>query len=244
MKTRSYKKWAAYYNQDFWKSVNAAIEGIVHTIQNERNMRIHFIAAGLVLIGAMYIRLTSLEMIALLFAISFVLVAEMFNTAIECAADILAKNEYHPVVKIIKDVSAGAVFVAAVNAAMTGYILFNNHVELKTASILTRVRYSPWHLTLIAIFLCVACVFTVKALRGDKNLLRGGMPSGHAAVAFAIWMIVSMATLNALTSILVFFLAFMVARSRVTRGIHSLVEVIMGSFVGALLTLLIFQVLL
>ncbi|MCK4851540.1 MAG: diacylglycerol kinase [Candidatus Omnitrophica bacterium] len=228
----------------FFKSVNAALEGVIHSLHRERNMRLHFIAGFFVLIAGIYLNLDHEEIILLLFAITFVLVAEMFNTAIEHLADLIVKKEFHPVIKIVKDVSAGAVFVAAVNAGVTGYLLVANRVDLRAGGLLIRIKQSPWHITLIAMLVCVGSVLLVKVIRREESLLRGGMPSGHSAVAFAIWVSVSLLTLNPLVSGLVFLLAVLVARSRMMTGVHSIWEVLAGCIVGALSALLVFQVLL
>lgn len=240
----SSEKSENFCDKSFRKSVSAALEGIVHTLQSQRSMRLHFIVGFFVLLGGIYFDLSYMEVILLLFAIAFVLVAEMINTAIEYSADIAIKKEFHPLIKVIKDISAGAVFVASVNAGLTGYILIANRVDLHTGRLLFRIRQSPWHITLIALLVSIGCVLLIKVLRKEKDLLRGGMPSGHSAVAFAIWMIVSLVSLNALVSILVFLMAVAIARSRMAGGIHSVWEVVAGSVLGALAALLVFQVLL
>ena len=102
----------------------------------------------------------------------------------------------------------------------------------------------PGHVTLIALLVCVGLVILIKVVGGAKQLLRGGMPSGHSAVAFAVWMAIWMLTSNSLISILVFLMALLIARSRMANGIHSLWEVLAGSALGALTTLLVFQILL
>ncbi|MBU0571401.1 MAG: diacylglycerol kinase [Candidatus Omnitrophica bacterium] len=228
----------------FSESVNAALEGIVHTLQNERNMRVHFIAAFFVLIGGIYLNLDYVGIILLLFAISIVLIAEMFNTAIESLSDIVVKEQFHPIVKIIKDVSAGAVFVAALNAGLTGYMLVSGRINLYTGELLLRIRQSPGHVTLIALLVCVGLVVLIKVAGKAQHLLKGGMPSGHSAVAFAAWMAVWLLTSNSLVSILVFLMAGLIARSRMAHGTHSLWEVVAGSVLGALTMLFVFQILL
>jgi len=206
-------------------------------------MRVHFIVAFFVLIGGIYLNLDYVSVILLLFAISLVLIAEMINTAIESLSDVVTKEEFHPLIKIIKDISAGAVFVAALNAGLTGYILVSTRINLGTQEVLHRIKQSPGHITLIAILLCVGLVLFIKVIRREKHLLKGGMPSGHSAVAFAVWMAVWLITSNALVGILVLLMAVLIARSRIAPGIHSLWEVTAGSFLGALVTLFVFQVL-
>ncbi|MFA5383609.1 MAG: diacylglycerol kinase family protein [Eubacteriales bacterium] len=100
-----------------------AAEGIVYSFRTQRNMRIHFAVAVLVLFLAAFLHLSKSEFIYLLFAIFLVLIAEMINSAIELAVD-LHSLEYHPLAKVAKDVSAGAVLLAAVNSVITGILIF------------------------------------------------------------------------------------------------------------------------
>jgi diacylglycerol kinase (ATP) len=237
------RKSKNFFSSGFIRSVQVAVEGIVHTLRHERNMRIHFLFGFLVLIGGIYLNLDRFEFMFLSFAVVFVLFAEMVNTAIEYAVDLI-NDEYHPLAKVIKDIAAGAVFVGAVNAAIVGYLLFVEHVQMATSrEIFFRIRHSPWHISLITLLVIVGIVIFIKIVRREKSLLRGGLPSGHAAIAFSVWTIVSLVTMNGLVSILVFLLAFFVARSRVTNDVHNVFEVVLGSLLGILVTLVVFQVL-
>lgn len=229
------------FGSDLSASVSYALDGIVHTLRTERNMRIHFLVGFLVLVGGIYFNLSAVEYMVLTVTVSFVLVTEMFNTAVEHAVDLASKRR-NPLAKVIKDIAAGAVFVAAVNAAVVGYLIIFRQMDWASGPVLTqRFKQSPWHLTLIALIAVVGMVLAVKVIRNEKSLLRGGMPSGHAAFSFSIWVAVSFAAENSLVSILVFFLALLVTRSRVTMGVHTLWEALAGAFLGSLVTLLVFQ---
>ena len=105
------------------ESFNYAVEGIIHVLRTHRNMRLHFLAAIVVLVLALIVSVSKIELIALLLAISFVLIAEMINTAIEGAIDV-ATTSFDPMAKLAKDVAAGAVLIATVNAVAVGYIVF------------------------------------------------------------------------------------------------------------------------
>src|SRR5919198_4149535 len=91
-------------------SFRFALNGILLSFRTQRHLRIHFVAAVLVLIAGFVWRLSRAELLALVFAIAGVIVAELFNTAIEAAVD-LVTTDYHPLAKVAKDVSAGAVLV-------------------------------------------------------------------------------------------------------------------------------------
>ena len=239
---RSFRRAGKRSGNNFFASFSFALDGIVHTLRAERNMRIHFLAGFLVLLVGVYLNLSPIEFMVLSVTVSFVLVTEMFNTAVEYAVD-LAERKRNPLAKVVKDIAAGAVFVSAVNAAVVGYLIVFKQIDWANGPILAnRFKQSPWHVTLIALMVVVGLVFLVKLIRNEKSLLSGGMPSGHAAVSFSIWVAVSFITVNALVSILVFFLALLVTRSRVTLGIHNAWQALAGGFLGGLVTLLIFQV--
>ena len=98
-------------------SFNYAFEGVIYVVRTQRNMRIHFIVALAVLPLGVVLGASRFEMLALMLSVSFVLIAEMFNTALEKAID-LATSTFDPVARAAKDIAAGAVLVAAVNAAL------------------------------------------------------------------------------------------------------------------------------
>ena len=225
-------------------SFNFAFEGIIHVLRTQRNLRIHFAIAFAVLIVALIVDVTKLELIALLISVTFVLIAEMLNTAVEAAIDI-ATTSFDPMAKLAKDIAAGAVLIAAINAMAVGYIVFSGKVADRSANLLDRLRHEPAELTLVALVLTIIIVIATKAYTGRGTPLRGGVPSGHAAVAFAGWMA---ATYTAgqdhrfLVSSIALIMAFLVAQTRVESGVHSALEVAYGALVGALATLVVFQV--
>jgi diacylglycerol kinase (ATP) len=225
-------------------SFNYAFEGIIHVLRTQRNLRIHFAIAVLVLVLALVVNVTKLELIVLLIAIAFVLIAEMLNTAIEAAIDI-ATTSFDPMAKLAKDIAAGAVLIASVNALAVGYLVFSNKIADRSSSLLERLRQAPAELTLVALVLTVILVIATKAYTGRGTPLRGGIPSGHAAVAFAAWMAatyVADAKHRFLISSLALIIAFLVAQTRVESGVHSALEVTYGALMGALVTLVVFQV--
>jgi diacylglycerol kinase (ATP) len=225
-------------------SFNYAFEGIIHVLRTQRNLRIHFAVAVGVLIFALVVNVTKLELIALLISITFVLIAEMLNSAVEAAIDI-ATTSFDPMAKLAKDIAAGAVLIAAINALAVGYLVFAGKVADRSAHLLDRLRQAPAELTIVALVLTVIAVIATKAYTGRGTPLRGGIPSGHAALAFAGWIAatyVSGPHHRFLISSIALILAILVAQTRVESGVHSALEVTYGGLVGALATLLVFQV--
>ena len=228
------------------QSFNFAIEGVIHVLRRERNMRMHLALATVVLVLAFTYDVTKLELIALLLAISFVLIAEMVNTAVEETLD-LSTNSFDPRAKIAKDVAAGAVLIASVVAATIGYLIFVDRIRTPSYHLLNEVRAIPANLTVIALAITLIAVIATKAISGRGTPLRGGLPSGHAALAFGGWMAITFVTADfqhrVLISTLAFLMAFLVAQTRVESGIHSTREVAYGGLLGTLVTLLLFQTL-
>jgi diacylglycerol kinase (ATP) len=224
-------------------SFNYAFEGIIHVLRTQRNMRIHFLAAAAVLIAAIAIGVTRLELIALMISIAFVLIAEMINTAIEGAVEV-STTSFDPNAKLAKDIAAGAVLIATVNAVVVGYLVFSEAVQDSSSRLLDRIADAPAKLTLIALVLTVLIVISIKALTQRGTPLRGGLPSGHAALAFAGWMALTLFVEQQrfLVSSIGLVLALLVAQTRVESGIHSGLEVLYGAVLGAMTTLLLFQV--
>ena len=228
-----------------FESFNFAIEGVVHVLRTQRNMRIHFAIAVAVLAVAAAVGVSKLELIALLLAIAFVLVAEMINTALEGAIDV-STTAFDPMAKLAKDIAAGAVLIASVNAVAIGYLVFAGKAADKTARVLDRIRDAPAEITVVALVLTVLIVIATKAWTGKGTPLRGGLPSGHAALGFAGWMAATYIVNDShrfLISALTFIMALLVAQTRVESGVHSALEVLYGAALGALVTLAMFQVL-
>lgn len=89
----------------------------------------------------------------------------------------------------------------------------------------------------------MVCIITVivKAIFGEGTPLKGGMPSGHSAISFAIATAIALITESQTCMMLGFLMAFITAQSRVDAEVHSIWEVIVGAIFGILLTMLIFS---
>lgn len=221
---------------------NYAFEGLIYVFFTQKNMRFHFIAAIAVLTFSLFSSISRLELLILFLTISLVLVLEMVNTAIEKVVD-LYTSHYDPLARIAKNVAAGAVLVASVNAVIVGYFIFLEDLSPLTLRLFLRIRQVPSHFTFILLVLVILLIVALKGLgqAETRHFFRGGMPSGHAAIAFAVAMIISFLVSNSLIIILVFFLALLVAQSRLEAEIHTIPELIAGALVGILVVALFFQ---
>ena len=105
------------------RSFRFALEGIAAFFQSEHNAWLHFMATIAVFTLATLVGVTKTEWLALVFAIAFVWVAEIFNTCIERMMDFISDQRLKEI-KLIKDLAAGAVLVAAITALAVGAIVF------------------------------------------------------------------------------------------------------------------------
>ena len=200
-----------------------ACEGIAEALRTQRNLRIHALALALVLAAGLMARLPALEMALLLLAVALVVVAELFNTAVEAVVD-LVTGEYHPLAKFAKDVAAGAVLMAAGAAALIGLLVFFGSGRLQNIG---QRLYEP---PLLAVFVAGGLlVATLAFVAGALGKGRGRSVSLPAALAFflAAALIFAYSTLFAL--FVATSLALLVAQARVSARLDTLREVVLGA---------------
>lgn len=223
------------------ESFNCAIEGIVYVLKTQRNMRIHFAAAAVIVFLGIVLNLSRIDFLFICFAVFLVLLAEMMNTAVELIIDLIS-DTYHPLARLIKDIGAGAVMIASLNAIIIGYIVFARYLEAFLSGQIDSIRKVPLYVTFLALLtvLLVSVILKLIIHRGTPML--GGMPSVHSALAFsAATIVLLLVPYSFLVVVLTFFLALMVVQSRVAAGIHSFTETIFGALFGIALTLFLYQ---
>ncbi len=104
-------------------SFKYAYEGLMAALKEEPNLKFQFLAGLLVLILGFILRISKQEWITIIILTGLVIAVELTNTAIEAVVDGLTQ-QHHPSAKIAKDISAGAVLIAAFTAALVGIIIF------------------------------------------------------------------------------------------------------------------------
>ena len=225
----------------FIESANNAIEGILHTARTQRHLRYHLFAAVAVLIITYIFGLDRTDFLIISIAVILVLLSEMMNTAVEYVVDLLSP-EYSEQARIAKDIAAGAVFITAFGAVVVGYIVLFPYFEKMFKTGIHISKHSKEEVALISTILVLIFIIIIKAYLGKGHPLRGGMPSGHAAIAFSFWVAVSYITESFNASLFCFALAVLIAQSRVAVKAHSPLEVFVGAVFGAGITFLLFRV--
>ena len=220
--------------------VNLAIEGIIYSVKTQRHMRYHLLAALTVLLVSLVVNISRSEFILLSTAIILVLVTEMLNTALEVTIDMISED-FHPRAKIAKDIASGVVLVASVGALILAYLILYPAVREAVLDRGWRIRTVPGDvIAFVALAVVVILVIIIKAATGGGEPLRGGMPSGHAAVSFAVWVATIYLSGSVPVMILTLLLAVMISWSRWSSGVHRAREVIIGAVLGGGVTLVLF----
>ena len=214
-------------------SFNFAIEGLISALKNEKHMKVHILAAIIIVILAIVINASKVEILIISLSVSFVVITELVNTAVEAIID-LVSPERHPLAKLAKDVAAGAVLIAAINALCVGYLLFYDKLLdiFDGANKLHVIAGRKGNISILILILVSILVIVLKTFFRKGTPLEGGMPSGHSAIAFAAFGILVFMTSDVRILVLGFFMAALVAQSRVKSGIHSIREVLAGGLLG------------
>ncbi len=221
------------------QSFRHAAEGVLHTFRTQRNMRFHIFICSLVLLSGLIFRLERLEMAALLIVCALVIMAELFNTAVEVVVDMITES-YHPGAKIAKDAAAGGVLVASINAVVVGAVLFlwNGRWE----AVRVRLQQPPALYIFVTGFLLLMILLMAFKILGQKGtLLQGGVVSGHAAIAFFLATSVVFVVGNVYASLLAILLALLVAQSRLEARFHTIQEVVLGAALAIFVSVSAYQ---
>jgi diacylglycerol kinase (ATP) len=222
-----------------WRSFHHAFEGIMYATRTQPNMRVHLVIAALVLSATLVLRLERSYVIATVVLVSLVLSLELVNTAVEAIVDLLTVA-HHPLAKTAKDAAAGAVLIAAIGSAIAGYLIFYQGILSGGERVFSAVQQVPANLALIVLAVVAIATVFAKAWVGRGSPLQGGAVSGHAAIAFAAATMLAFFYQKPLAAILGYFVAFLVAQSRVEARIHNVFEVLWGAALGTLVALVIY----
>lgn len=221
------------------ESINNAIEGILHAAKTQRHIRYHLYSATVVIFTSYVLGVNRTDFLIISIVVILVLLAEMFNTAIELLVDMICP-EYNEKARAIKDAAAGAVLITAFGAAIIGYIVLFPYMNNIFDKGLQIARHSKEEITLLSLIVVLILVIILKAYFGKGHPIRGGMPSGHSAVAFSVSSSITFITQNFNIAVVSFLLATLIAHSRIVIKAHTLPEVIAGALLGVSVTTAMF----
>lgn len=225
----------------FIDSLGYAIEGILHAARSQRHIRYHLFATLILLLSCFALGINREDFIILTVMATLVLFAEMINSAIEEIVNIISPKK-NTNARIIKDMAAGAVLMISGVALIVAYYLIVPYVRFYIKNGVSIAKHTGPDIATGSIIIVLILVIVIKAYTGKGHPLRGGMPSGHSAVAFSVWVAFSYTLRNFPLSIILFIVALVVAISRVKTKIHTVSEVIVGGLVGIGVTFLLYAV--
>lgn len=227
-------------NKNVWQSFAHAFEGLSHVLWTQKHVRTQLLIVIMVLILSYTMRIEMIKVLFVLSAVAFVLIAELFNTAVEVVVNMITE-EYHPLAKIAKDVSAAGVLVASFYALLVGGGVFLSGPRI--LGFINSVHHIQPPNPIVVLLLCFGVLSLIvmlgKSRKQHGSILQGGAVSAHTAIAVMLAFIIWFVSHNTLTTILAAFLAILVAQSRVEGKIHTLAEVLWGATVAILLMVLI-----
>lgn len=238
---RSISSWPFFRVFSRWfVAADNAINGILQATRSQRHLKFHLLAAFAVLLFSFAVGADKYEFAFIALITLLVIVAEMFNSALEAAVD-LAAPEFRELAGTAKDVAAGAVLISAVGALVIGYLILWPHIADIFRGKYRLPRHSAGHIAVLSVIIILLAVILIKAHFGRGHPLRGGFPSGHTAAAFSLWVSLLHATADPWLIGLGFLGAVLVAASRLRLRIHSGRDVFFGALLGTAVTLVLFQ---
>ncbi len=217
-----------------------AVDGILQAFATQRHLQVQFVLILLVIGGALWVRLGPLDVAVLTFAMGLVLVAEMFNSALEAWLD-RQVDHYDPQVRVIKDLSAGAVLIASLAAAMVVVLVFSSNLTVREVLLHSRMHadLSISQVLTLGLIAVLLLVVAIKERTRRGSLLRGGVVSGHAALAWFVATAILVVSDQVPVQLSGVALAVLVSQSRLQAGIHRLRDIILGGLLGVLVALFV-----
>ena len=117
-----------FQSRSFQKSVMFALNGVRLAFRSQRNFRKHLVIAFLTFAIAYFLKVSLIEFCIILFANTFVLVCEMFNSVVEFVIDAYYKNKWAKLAKLSKDIGAGAVLISACTSALISLLIYADKI--------------------------------------------------------------------------------------------------------------------
>lgn len=218
------------------RSFRFAYEGLIYALSTERNMKFHFMTALIVLLLALFFKLSKLEILFIILAIILIVIAELFNTALEKAVD-LAMPHQHPIAKIAKDVAAAAVLVTAVFAVAVGLIVFYEPVNALLTEARDQAKTVSVSVESLLIFVClVTLIVIVIQTRFTKRRINW-RPSIIAALAFSMATMMVLYATELIVGLLACALCALIVMVLFEKTDRSFASLLLGGVIGSVLTL-------
>jgi diacylglycerol kinase (ATP) len=225
----------------WFEAANNAINGIMQAAKTQRHLKFHMLAAFSVLLFSFSLGLDKYEFAVIALVTLLVIVAEMFNSALEAAVD-LTTREANELARMAKDIAAGAVLICAIGALVIAYLILGPHIAGIWLGNYHIPRHTAGNIAVLAVIMIMLVVILIKAHFGRGYPLRGGFPSGHTALAISLWISLFHVTENPWIIGCGFLIMLLVAANRLRLKIHTFRELFFGALLGAAITMVLFGV--
>ncbi|HOF34173.1 MAG TPA: diacylglycerol kinase [Spirochaetota bacterium] len=225
----------------FVKSLNYAIEGILHAAKTQRHVRIHFLVIIILLIVCFLLGVQKNDFIIVSLIAALVIISEIFNSAVETLVDMVSprKNE---MARVTKDMAAGAVLISAGTAIIAAFYILLPYLESFCMNGFKIIKHQNGDIALSAMMIVTLSVIMIKSYFGKGTPLRGGMPSGHSALSFSA-IVSALYSLDSIIAVsIIIFIGLVISLSRIVQKIHTPLEVFAGMLTGATITWGMFMV--
>jgi diacylglycerol kinase len=228
-------------NKNWGDSFKNALNGIFYVIKAERNMKLHILAALVVVLLSVAYRLDRIEAVFVCIAIGAVIVCELFNTAIEVLVDLIV-DCYNPKAKIIKDAAAGAVLISAIVSGVVGYMVFIDRVSVDAQKVVKFLKGLDVKIATGALCIGLILFFGYIITQKKGMTVKIALDSGIAFLLFSMATAVLLLNDNIKTSILFIGIAAVTVLSRVERNLKNFFELLSGAVIGFVLVLLVYLI--
>lgn len=223
------------------EAADCAVEGVLYAAKTERHVRFHLYAAAVLLLVCFTFGVNKREFTILTIMAVIVITAEMFNSAIESVVDIVSPEKQEGA-RIAKDMAAGAVLIPSFVSLIAAYFILKPYVLDFYFNGIKIARHTGGDIAVTSCIFVIIFVVIIKSFLGRGTTLKGGMPSGYSALAFSLFISVSVIYPAWSVFFVSFFLAVLAALSRMFAGEHSLIEVAAGAALGSAVASVLFAV--
>jgi diacylglycerol kinase (ATP) len=228
------------YKKSILYSVSHATDGLLHCLRTQKHMRVHFALAMLAMLAAALLQVAHAEFLALIFSVTLVIVAEMFNTGVEVVVDLVQPN-YDPRARIVKDIAAGAVLLSGLSAAVIGALVFiYSPVAQSFIHGIPFARSSSVWSEVGVEGLLVLFIVTLAWKVGKRGLSGPGAISGRTAFAFFAMLLVVINPSDEVRLLAALLMAALLIYSSAAARSYSMRQVVLGAVVGILVPGVVF----
>ncbi len=225
---------------NWFESVKCACDGVIYAFRTEGHVRVHYLLAVGALIVSLLLDLTYTEFMLFALAVLMLLVAEMFNTAIEDLAN-LVERRYNEKIKRVKDVSAGGVLISSFAFLIMGYVIITKYLSEPFTFAVGALKADYGMVVGVTLLVVLILVVAAKSIwSSSDNGFKKASPSVHAAISFSTWTAITLITMNVLVSFLAFIMALMVSHSRLLLEENTVLNVFTGALAGIGITVIVF----